>query len=349
MKILATITGRLILTALLLPFFGCKDRAVPSRQEDHGSFVEEFPPHLNANGWWYLTGYLTNDANPSELYSFQYTQAYMRRVSGGMPMYLLMLAVTNLQTGKHFFESQLKLADMHVYANDSTVSFQPRSLLTRHEDSMDLVMEMKNALLNLHLGMGKGAFWHADNGVLIMGLPDDPEQRSVYYSYTNMPTTGALTLRDDTGAQTVLSVTGKSWFDRQWGTWRLLDAQSSNWEWFSLRFFDDEEVMLFAFPQQSYQDGTYVRKNATSERLTDYSYTPLEYIKMNDSCYSFGWDLTMPGIKQEHYRIIPMYDTEFHLRTFELFARILNDSDELVGYAIVELLPDTRKGMCGEK
>jgi len=161
-----------------------------------------------------------------------------------------------------------------------------------------------------------------------------------------MPTTGGLTLRDDTGAQTALSVTGKSWFDRQWGIWRLLDAQSSDWEWFSLRFFDDEEVMLFAFPQQSYQDGTYVKKDATSERITDYSYTPLDYIEMNDVCYSFGWDLTMPGIKQEHYRIIPMYDTEFHLRTFELLARILNASDELVGYAIVELLPDIRQGMC---
>ena len=122
-----------------------------------------------------------------------------------------------------------------------------------------------------------------------------------------------------------------------------VDAQDKGF----IQVGDDEEVMLFAFPQQSYQDGTYVRKNATSERLTDYSYTPLDYIKMNDSCYSFGWDLTMPGIKQEHYRIIPMYDTEFHLRTFELFARILNDSDELVGYAIVELLPDIRKGMCG--
>jgi len=196
-----------ILTAILS---GCKDQPIPYRQENHGTFVEEFPPHLDANGWWYITGYLTNDANPAELYSFQYTQAYMRKVSGGMPIYLLMLAVTNLQTGKHLFEAQLKPADMNIYADDSTVSFQPWSLLTRHEDSMDLVMEMENALLNLHLDLGKGAFWHADNGVLIMGLPNDPEQRSVYYSYTNMPTTGALTLRDDTGEQTVLSVTGKS-------------------------------------------------------------------------------------------------------------------------------------------
>jgi len=348
-KIVIALTRNMLMLigimTLLVTMCGCKDQPVPYRQEDHGSFNDEFPPHVSTNGWWYITGYLKDISSPEELYAFQFTQVDLRGITG-VAIYGLQLAVTNLQTGEHLFEYHFSPADMLVYADNTIVSFQPWSLLKRDNAGMDILGRMEKASLRLRLDLGKGAFWHGDNGVLVMGLPDDPVQRTVYYSYTNMPTTGELSFIDDSGGETVLTVEGKSWFDRQWGPYRMLDARSSFWEWFSLRFFDNEEVMLFAFPQQSYQDGTYITENGVSQRLLNYTYEPTDYVKVEDTCFSSGWDLTMPGIKQTHYRIEPIIDGQFHLNYFELLATVINDSNEIVGYAFVELLPDIRQGMC---
>lgn len=121
------------------------------------------------------------------------------------------------------------------------------------------------------MDLGKGAFWHCDNGVLVMGIAEDPVQRTVYYSYTNMPTSGSMIFTYSDGQRQELAVTGKSRFGRQWGPFRLFDT-ASFWEWFSIRFFEDEEVMLFAFPQHPYYDGTFIDKDEKTRRVNDYKY-----------------------------------------------------------------------------
>jgi predicted secreted hydrolase len=68
--------------------------------------------------------------------------------------------------------------------------------------------------MELHLSKGKGAFWHGDDGVLAMGVPEESRQRTVYCSYTNMPTTGQLAWNQPSGRAFVLEVGGQSWFDR---------------------------------------------------------------------------------------------------------------------------------------
>lgn len=202
-------------------------------------------------------------------------------------------------------------------------------------------MKTDDFLLDLNLNYGKGAFWHGDDGVLVMGEPDDPVQRTVYYSYPNMPTTGEIVLHNANGEKTTLQVIGKSWFDRQWGPYRLIEP-ATHWEWFSLRFFDDEEVMLFAFPQHPYRDGTYIDKKGNRKLVRNYSYSPKELIEVNGFVFSKGWNLEMPGIKEEHYEIRPILDGQMNLAYFELLAEIINPSGERVGYCFVELLPGVR-------
>ena len=138
-----------------------------------------------------------------------------------------------------------------------------------------------------------------------------------------------------------IKVKGKSWFDRQWGPYRLIES-ATHWEWFSLRFFDDEEIMLFAFPQHPYYDGTYIDKNRKQYRLRNYRYTPKEYVEVNGFSFTQGWDLELPGIKDERYRIRPILDGQMNLAYFELLAEIINPDGERVGYCFVELLPGVR-------
>ncbi len=166
--------------------------------------------------------------------------------------------------------------------------------------------------LTLTLEKGKGAFWHADNGVLAMGGEADPRRRTVYYSYTNMPTRGEVILHDPEGENKTMQVTGKSWFDRQWGTYAITKI-NTHWEWFSMRFFDNEEVMLFSFPQCSYFDGTYIGAGGERQRLRNYTITPKGFTEAAGIKFSKGWDLNLPGVKEEQYEIRPLIDGQLNL------------------------------------
>ncbi len=313
---------------------------IPYREANHGDFDAEWPPHKKVSGWWYITGYLTDLENVENFYSYQYTVFNIWK--SGFYFYVLQLAFTDFQTRKHLFKQKISiLKGKNVYANQDSVVFSPFAFLKREKDMLNLSVKSDEFHLELKLDKGKGAFWHGDNGILVMGLPDDPQQRTIYYSYPNMSTTGEVILFDKSKEKTILNVMGKSWFDRQWGPFRLLDP-ASHWEWFSLRFFDDEEIMLFAFPQHSYYDGTYINKEGNSQLIHDYKYTTKELIEVKKFTFSRGWDLVLPGIKEERYEIRPIMEGQFNLAYFELIAEIINLKNERVGFCFVELIPGAR-------
>jgi predicted secreted hydrolase len=174
--------------------------------------------------------------------------------------------------------------------------------------------------------------WHCDNGVLRMGI-DKPGQTTYYWSYTNLAASGTLTLGTEK-----LAVTGKAWFDRQGGTYSIIDRWT-HWEWFSLRFFDDEEGMRFSFPQDDYRDGTFIGRSGDSRRLNDYSIEPQGFTQAGGKKFSFGWKIQMKGVKDEDYTIVPKMDGQLNLTYFELLADIRNKQSTVVGLCVVELLP----------
>jgi len=282
---------------------------------------------------------LTDPEKPENLYSYQYT--LLRARIHGITLAVLQLAFSEFSTGKHFFKQRFSVCEKKFFPDGNNIAFPPLAHLTRGVDDLSLGVKTDDFSLDLMLNYGKGAFWHGDDGVLVMGEPNDSEQRTVYYSYPNMPTTGKATLLNSVGEKKTLQVTGKSWFDRQWGPYRLVEP-ATHWEWFSLRFFDDEEVMLFAFPQHPYQDGTYIDKAGNRELVREYTYRGKELVEVDGFVFSKGWDLELPGIKEEHYEIRPIMDGQMNLAYFELLAEIINSSGERVGYCFVELLPGVR-------
>jgi predicted secreted hydrolase len=316
-----------------------KKYTIPYREKDHGDFNAEWPPHRKVSGWWYITGYLADSTNPENYYSYQYT--LLRARIYGVTATVLQLAFTDFQTGQHFFKQRFSFQERKFFAEEKSIQFPPLSHLKRGAEDISLSVITDEFSLDLNLDYGKGAFWHGDDGVLVMGEPDDPVQRTVYYSYPNMPTTGEMVLRNSAGEEKTLQVTGKSWFDRQWGPYRLVEP-ATHWEWFSLRFFDDEEVMLFAFPQHPYYDGTYIDKAGNRQLVRDYTYTPKELVEVDGFVFSKGWDLVLPGIKEERYQIRPIMDGQMNLAYYELLAEIINPSGERVGFCFVELLPGVR-------
>lgn len=316
-----------------------KSMTIPYRQEDHGDFDAEWPIQRGVSGWWYITGYFSEVGKPQDLYSYQFTVIKPRAY--GISPFILQLAVTDIQNARHYFRQQVKFAGRDLYATADVVNYLSTARLERQAERMLLRARTDIFEFDLDLNKGKGAFWHGDDGVLVMGNPDKPVERTVYYSYTNMPTTGQVTLHLPGSDDRTMQITGKSWFDRQWGPYHLMDPYT-HWEWFSIRFFDDEEVMLFAFPQCPYYDGTYITRDRQRRLVRNYTYTPTKFVEVNGVKFTSGWELVMPGVKEERYSLRPVIDGQLNLAYFELLAEVINPGGERVGYCVVELLPGAR-------
>lgn len=299
------------------------------RTHDHGTFDEEWPIHQKSSEWWYATGYLHDEAG--NLYSYQYTLMSVRFM-GILHPFVLMVAVTDFQTKKHYYSQKTAFSKSKINIDETQASWLGQGKAIKTDQGIDITAKNDDFGYDLKLDYGKGAFWHCDNGVLKMGI-DGEKEHTLYFSYTNMPTTGTITIDGKT-----LQVKGKSWFDKQGGPYSLYKI-GTMWEWFSMRFYDDEEIMLFSFPQSNYQDGTYIPRDGSARRLQDYTIKPHGFTEVNGVKFSVGWDMNIPGIKDESYRVEPIIDGQLNLAYFEQLARIYNSKGEEVGLCFVELLP----------
>ena len=300
-----------------------KSPGVPPR-----SMEEEFLSHRNGSEWWYCTGYLNDESG--RLFSFQFTLAKV--IVYGVRLHMLMTAVSDVETGKHHYSQQAFFFGRHVTITSDLIGVEGQAVMSFDDGALGLNITAREYSLSLDMSAAKPPVWHCDNGVLRMGL-DDPKQTTYYWSYTNLQATGTLVLGDQE-----YTVSGKAWFDRQGGTYNIINRWT-HWEWFSLRFFDDEEVMLFSFPPSDYQDGTYINREGDRERLSEYRITPLGFTEAGGHRFSLGWKVEMKGVKDKEYTIVPKMDGQLNLTYYELLADVIDNEGRPVGYCIVELLP----------
>jgi len=303
-------------------------RYIDYREKDHGAFNEEWYAHKKVSGWWYATGYLTDYED--DLFAYQFT--LVKPFVYSMEPFILMLALTDIKNDRHYYYQKVTLFKRNIEISDGRISFGNLVDLEKGNHSFKLKIKTDSFNINIKLIKLKEAVWHADHGVLKMGY-EAKNNTTVYYSYTNLPTIGSIKLNNRQ-----LNVKGKTWFNRQWGPYDLIDP-STHWEWFSLRFFDDEEVILFAFPQNNYYDGTFINKDGKTILTRDYKLTPTSFTTADGLRFSNSWDLFTPNVKQERYSIKPLARGQFNIAYFELLAGIYNKEDKLVGYSFVELLP----------
>lgn len=261
-----------------------------------GSFETEWGLHKGCREWWYATGVMFDD--DKNLYSYQYTLLYLS--FGIVTAKMAMIALTDFQHNRHYYLQCPSSRKEAFRLTAQEASLGNVAAAVKKENGIALKLNHKDFSLDLFADYGKGAFWHCDNGKLQMGIPDK-KATTLYYSYTNMPTEGTLTLD---GKQ--IHLTGKTWFDKQGGTFSVLDTRT-HWEWFSLRFFDQEEMMLFTFPQDPYYDGTYIKADGTSQRLTDYKIRSEKTVEAMGMTWSAGWTLELP-YKEKYYTIEPVQD-----------------------------------------
>ena len=173
----------------------------------------------------------------------------------------------------------------------------------------------------------------------IVGDEDSETSNSYYYSFTNMDTQGFISFKGKWGrAGAKIYVTGKTWFDRQWGAF-----PATEWNWWSLRFTDGEEIMLFDLPADGYRGGTYIDKDGSATEIKDFTYTTTEYIPIPNrrkGRFGQGWSIKVPHKEQEYY-IEPLYEGDIVLNPiidyWEGLCKITNSKGEFKGWAVVEI------------
>ena len=314
---------------------GCtisKNLRIPYNDKIHQNVFDEWAPHVKAHEWWYMTGYISDENN--EMYFYQFTifhgYKYPFQLFEG---YALHLGFTDCRSGEHLFFEDINKTSGSVYGDSQRIVFKDNSICI-DPDKIIIYANSDKLRFILNCDFTKGPVWHGKTGVIIMGHPKLPEERSYYYSYTNMKTRGSIAFKNYENKWTVVTGNGKSWFDKQWGLFNEF-----GWEWFSFRFFDNEEIMLFSFPKTRYKEGTYVNRAGKSVSFDDYKYTVDKWMVFNDKKIGLGWEVSLP-FKEKKYHVIPVVNDQFNPSEinnyWEGLCNVFNSKKQLVGYCVVE-------------
>jgi predicted secreted hydrolase len=121
---------------------------------------------------------------------------------------------------------------------------------------------------------------------------------SGYYSATRMTARGTIT-----AAGKAIPFTGEAWLDHQWGDFEN-DPRALRWDWFSCRFDDRTELMLYSFlgpdgtPLPAYRTGTYVLRSGKARTESSFGVTPgARVLDAAGRSWPLDWELRVPAEK----------------------------------------------------
>lgn len=209
--------------------------------------------------WWYYTGHFETPTGHEYGFELTFFKAYTppdAQLLGFVPAFILAekghvahFAITDV-TRRTF--TMAERADFWGY--QANVSYEELDVSVanwyarRAEDgvSHEIFATVDDKRLHLTLTPEKPAALHGDPpGIQSMG----PGGVSYYLSYTRMALSGRYSenctlLRCDS-----YTVTGQAWHDHQWGDFDI--SSYAGWDWFSLQFDDNTELMLYLIREPS--------------------------------------------------------------------------------------------------
>jgi len=317
-------------------------------------FPKDFGKHEEfQTEWWYYTGNLFTETGRH----FGYQLTFFRRgissndLSGrdsnwaSNQIYLAHFIVTDSENIRSFQKEimtrgALGLADAQsdkyfsVWLYDWKVS-------QISDNEFELSASTDQYAINLLLKEQKKPILHGIKGLSIKG--DELGNASYYFSQTKLSTIGEIEIEGD-----VQKVSGYSWMDHEFGS-NTLGANQIGWDWFSLQFDNNQELMLF---QIRGDDGT-ISKNSSGTLVTsdsetinltnsDFFITVLDEWKTDDGFrYPSKWLIRIPD-KQMEFVVEPIINQQenvFFFRYWEGAVKITGFIGEtkILGYGYVEL------------
>ena len=296
----------------------------------HQTPDSNWKPKNSKTEWWYAAGKLTDENN--NIYFYQFTVFHTVRL--GAQLYITHVAISDYQSKEHLFEEKIYFPHKkHNFTED--IIHLGKNIISLKNNQIVINVNSKNIKFNLVSKSIKPAVWHGNNGIISMGNPEKSNKNSFYYSFTNMNTTGSISFTNKNGESINLIVEGNTWFDRQWG-----EFAKETWNWFSLKFNDGEEVMLYGFPDTDYKTATYITKDGSAIQFNDFNYLPNKSIKIKKILIGHEWYIKIP-IKEQEYILEPLCENDVNPNIvhnyWEGLCKILNSKGELKGWAVIEV------------
>ena len=261
--------------------------------------------------WWYYTGHLSDETGHEYGFELTFFKAYTPpgiKLFGFLPADLLIdkghvahFAITDVDAAT--FE-KAERADFWGYkASTSSEKLDVRVAdwyaVAAEDGSVNVAASVGNKRLELTVTPTKPVVLHGSPpGIQSMG----PGGVSYYLSYTRMKAEGKLYTDCDPFC-TVHQVRGQAWHDHQWGDFDL--SSYAGWDWFSLQFDDNTEIMLYLIRQPSGEysaaAGTFVTPSGRSVNLEarDFVLEPTGVTwesPETGAVYPLGWRLRVPRL-----------------------------------------------------
>jgi len=325
-------------------------------------FPRDHGPHNDyQTEWWYYTG---NLFDPSGRH-FGYQLTFFRRAL--IPpdeqavvadrassfafdqVYFAHFAITDSAANEHVaFEKYSRGAaglagaqaePFRVFVEDWSVSSTSKD---GNAEQVRLVAAQDDYAIELSLVNSKPFVLHGDRG--LSQKSSRPGNASYYYSMTRIATEGRIITPRGT-----FTVRGNSWLDREWST-SALDDDTEGWDWFSLQFDDQRELMFFKLRRKETGDvnfakGTYVAADGRTELISQ-DEVQIDVLErwtspQTRAMYPVRWRLTAPryGLNVEISARIPNQEMRLTQRYWEgaVTFKGLSSDGPVAGVGYVEM------------
>ena len=219
--------------------------------------------------WWYFTAYV--QGSDGHRYSVFFT--LFKRAGLVLPV----SQVVNLDTGR-------KVGHSETLVRAAGLPFASKVAALRYDAARSTWIARVSAPgyeLRFSARPEKPYVLHGGG----TGLISQGAGQSHYYSATRMASRGSL------GAT---RFTGTAWFDHQWGDFATTPS-AQHWDWFSCRFDDRTELMLYRF-RDGHANGTFVDRSGRGRPVGSFDAVPgTRVFRAAGRHWPLDWTLRVPA------------------------------------------------------
>ena len=275
-------------------------------------------PHCYSTEWWYYTGLLV--AENGQEYGFE---AVIFQAEPGLifdwpvDVSVAHFAITDV-ADETFTYDQIRTIGQQPLADEGFHLVTPLLTLdgSQGHDHISGTMSDGSYAIDLDIVAGGEAVLHGEEGYVRYGA----QGSSFYYSRPRMNASGVLHDGDE-----VLSVSGKVWFDRQWG--RDINNPFLKWDWFSIRLEDGTALMLYRFidANASVEQGTLseVDGGVIDLKEGDFTITNVEFwtSPASGATYPVRWQIEVPiaGLALDVNRVLDHQELDARPTTLNVY------------------------------
>lgn len=280
-------------------------------QSARRDFRYEFPrDHFNhpnfRTEWWYYTGNLnTPDKRPFGYELTFFRQAISRDKKETSPwvvndVHLAHLALSDIAENRFYHTERLNRPGPGI----AGASFEDRRIWNGNwqmqwlPDHQRLEAVADDFSFSLNLKAAKPHVIHGQGGISQKSAGE--EEASHYIAFTRLLTSGQMTVN-----QKKFEVTGTSWMDHEFFSHSIGGNEIQGWDWFSLQFDDETELMLYQLRSPdgaatAFSSGTFIDRNGKTQHLkhTDFTLQPGRRWRSPDTNgnYPLEWRAKVPAL-----------------------------------------------------